>query len=35
MEGRVAFQTLLERFRAIEWSGDEPRWSDDTALRTL
>ena len=35
MEGRVAFETLLQRFRSIEWLGDSPRWAGDTALRTL
>jgi cytochrome P450 len=35
MEARVAFETLLDRFSSIEWAGDEPRWADDTALRTL
>ena len=35
MEGRVAFETLLDRFDRIEWNGDEPRWAGDTALRTL
>ncbi len=35
MEGRVAFETLLRRFRRIEWCGAEPSWAGDTALRTL
>jgi cytochrome P450 len=35
MEGIVAFETLLSRFSSIEWAGSEPRWADDTALRTL
>ena len=35
MEARIAFETLLRRFRRIEWDGDEPRWAGDTALRTL
>ena len=35
MEGIVAFETLLARFALIEWAGADPRWADDTALRTL
>ena len=35
MEGRVAFETLLDRFVSIEWDGADPRWAGDTALRTL
>ena len=35
MEGRVAFEHLLDRFAAIEWDGPDPRWAGDTALRTL
>jgi cytochrome P450 len=35
MEGRVAFETLLRRFGAIDWDGPDPRWAGDTALRTL
>ena len=35
MEGLVAFETLLERFAAIDWDGPDPRWAGDTALRTL
>ncbi len=35
MEGRVAFETLLRRFRAIDHAGPRPRWATDTALRTL
>ena len=35
MEGRVAFATLLTRFREIEFVGPTPRWATATALRTL
>jgi len=35
MEGRVAFDTLLTRFREIEFVGPTPRWATATALRTL
>ncbi len=35
MEGRVAFETLLDRFAGIDWDGPEPRWAGDTALRSL
>jgi cytochrome P450 len=35
MEGRVAFETLLGRFRRIELAGERPRWARATALRTL
>jgi cytochrome P450 len=35
MEGRVAFSTLLDRFREIEWLGPKPQWATATALRTL
>jgi cytochrome P450 len=35
MEARVAFETLLERFRAFELAGPEPHWARATALRTL
>jgi cytochrome P450 PksS len=35
MEGRVAFQTLLDRFREIERIGPKPAWATATALRTL
>ena len=35
MEARVAFETLLERFREIELVGPTPRWATDTALRSL
>ena len=35
MEGRVAFGTLLDRFRDIELLGPKPRWATATALRTL
>jgi len=35
MEGRVAFETLLRRFRAIELVGPPPPWAPATALRTL
>jgi len=35
MEGRVAFETLLQQFPSIEWDGGDPRWAGDTALRTL
>src|SRR5262245_38485814 len=35
MEGRVAFETLLRRFAAIELVGPPPPWAPATALRTL
>jgi cytochrome P450 PksS len=35
MEGRVAFETLLGRFRRIEFAGDKPSWAPATALRSL
>ena len=35
MEARVAFDTLLDRFRTIEFVGPKPRWATATALRTL
>jgi cytochrome P450 len=35
MEGRVAFETLLARFAAIELAGPPPPWAPATALRTL
>ena len=35
MEGRVAFETLLRRFPAIELAGPPPPWASATALRTL
>jgi cytochrome P450 len=35
MEARIAFETLLERFRGFELAGPEPHWARATALRTL
>lgn len=35
MEARVAFTTLLDHFREIEFAGPTPRWATATALRTL
>src|SRR5262245_7082656 len=35
MEGRVAFETLLRRFSALEPVGAPPPWAPATALRTL
>jgi cytochrome P450 len=35
MEARVALDTLLNRFAAIEFDGDPPDWKPYTALRSL
>ena len=35
LEGRIAFEVLLDRFSDIEFIGEPPRFAAYTALRTL
>ncbi|MAE95126.1 MAG: cytochrome P450 [Deltaproteobacteria bacterium] len=35
LEGRIAFEVLLDRFSDIQFAGDTPRFAAYTALRTL
>ena len=35
LEGRIAFEVLLERFSSLEFDGEPPRFAAFTALRTL